>query len=94
MNYTTVTFNLGICKIALLSAAVSQPQTQNIKQKIEPEGFNSRIRLKKTMQEDEIQYKPLQGLCDNPLRAISLFYFFIFICGGRRDGESYIFTAL
>lgn len=94
MNYTTVTFNLGICKIALLSAAVSQPQTQNLKQKIEPEGFNSRIRLKKTMPEDEIQYKPLQGLCDNPLRAISLFYFFIFICGGGRDGESYIFTAL
>lgn len=84
MNYTTVTFNLGICKIALLSAAVSQPQTQTIKQKIEPEAFNSRIQLKKTMTEDEIQYKPLQGLCDNPLMAISLFYFFIFLWGKKR----------
>lgn len=88
MNYTTVTFDLGICNITLLSAAVSQPQThREIKQKIEREGFNSRIQLKKTMPEDETHYKALQGLCDNPPRAtVSLFV------GEKEETASPIFS--
>ncbi len=56
MNYTTVAFDLGFCNITLPPEAVSQPQTQNIKLKIEREDFNSRIELRETMP-DEIHYK-------------------------------------
>ena len=51
MNYTTVTSDLGVCNISLPSVAVSRPQ--NRKQKIEREGSNSGIQLKKTMPGDD-----------------------------------------
>lgn len=45
MNYTAVPFNLGICKIALLSTTASQLREQNIEPKVYTEG------RKTTMQE-------------------------------------------
>lgn len=94
MNYP-VTSGLGVCNVTLLTVAMPRPQTQNVKQKIEREGFSSRTELKKTMPGDEIHYKAQQGLCDNPLRPTDFFFFSLFVSGGkRRDSESYISTTL
>lgn len=90
MNYP-VTSGLGVCNVTLLTVAMPRPQTQNVKQKIEREGFSSRTELKKTMPGDEIHYKAQQGLCDNPLRPTDFFFLVCLFLGEKEETASLIF---
>lgn len=77
MNYTAVPFNLGICKIALLSTTASQLREQNLEPKVYTEE-KKKQQCKKV--EDNRQLGG--GSCDNPL-----FFFF-----SRVEGDQTVTT--
>lgn len=62
MNYTAVPFNLGICKIALLSTTASQLREQNTEPTVYTEG-KKKQQCKKVEENRQLG----GGLCDNPL---------------------------